>query len=78
MIGITGSSGTLGKILTSKLKNLNINFDSFKGDLLEEDSVNYWINSHRFKSIFHLAAIVPVDKVEQNKHKTFKMLALWL
>ena len=73
MIGITGSSGTLGKILIRKLRKFKINYSEFKGDILNENSVNLWIRSHNFESIFHFAAIVPVDKVEQNKNKTFKV-----
>ena len=73
MIGIIGSNGTLGKILREKLASLDIEFAEFKGDILNEESINLWIKSNEFTSLFHLAAIVPINEVEKNKHKTFKV-----
>lgn len=76
MIGIMGSNGILGSILKKKLASLNIKFSEFKGDILNEESVNLWIKSNDFISLFHFAAMVPVNNVEKNKHKAFKVNVL--
>ena len=64
-LGITGSTGVLGRILCQACKELNISFDCFKGDITNPNDVEDWINNNRFKRVIHLAALVPVDKVKK-------------
>ena len=35
LIGVTGASGVLGKIVIKKLSNLDYDYKSFDGDILE-------------------------------------------
>ena len=62
--GITGHSGNLGTTII--MKNKNIKFFKFNGDITNKNLVNRWINANNFEYIIHLAAIVPTKKVSQN------------
>ena len=59
--GITGSTGVIGSKL---LKSKKFRFIKFKGDVADKGQVVKWIKSRKFDLIIHLAAIVPVKKVE--------------
>ena len=43
MIGVTGSTGVLGKIICSKLQKATIDFSAFDGDIRDENSVINWV-----------------------------------
>ncbi len=64
-IGITGATGSLGKILIKNKKSFKINI--FKGDITKKNEVFNWIENNKLNIIFHLAAIVPIIKVNKNK-----------
>jgi nucleoside-diphosphate-sugar epimerase len=68
-IGITGSTGTLGTILTSKLKSPFVS--CYKDDITNKEEVKKWINSEKFTAVIHLAAFVPVSEVEKNPLKAY-------
>jgi len=59
-IGITGSTGVLGSILTKKLNQKNYNVFIFKSDIRKISKVRNWIKNNKFDVIFHLASLVPV------------------
>jgi nucleoside-diphosphate-sugar epimerase len=61
--GITGHSGVLG---SEFLKNIHFNFIKFKGNITNRDQVNKWIKKNNFDLIIHFAAIVSVNKVNNN------------
>ena len=63
MCGITGSSGTLGSEI---IKSRKFRFVKFKGDILNQNKLNNWISKYKFDLFIHLAAIVPVKKVEKD------------
>lgn len=66
-IGITGSSGTLGKSLNKFLiKNSNYKIFRYKHDIIDKKKLNYWVKYNQFHAIIHLAAIVPTEKVKKN------------
>ncbi len=65
-IGITGSTGSLGKELISQKK---CKFVKFKGDIRFKEQVKAWFRENQFDAIIHLAAIVPIKKVNENKKK---------
>tara|TARA_B110000858_G_scaffold193827_1_gene247123 strand:- start:1100 stop:1912 length:813 start_codon:yes stop_codon:yes gene_type:complete len=66
-IGITGSTGSLGReIVKSKF---GYNFSFFKGDIRNKKKISEWIKSKKFNAIIHLAAIVPIKVVNNNKKK---------
>ena len=67
-IGITGSSGSLGKIILKNKKNFRI--IKFNGDIRNRKKVFNWITKNKIKSIIHLAAIVPIKVVNLNKKKS--------
>ncbi|MDB4193514.1 SDR family oxidoreductase [Candidatus Pelagibacter sp.] len=67
-IGITGGTGLLGKILIKILKKKNIHFSCYKKDIRKIADIKKWLNNNKdINIIFHLAAIVPIKKV--NKYK---------
>ena len=66
-IGITGCSGSLGKTLLKIGKKKN--FVCFSGDVRNRDHVLKWITKNNLKAVIHLAAIVPIKDVNNNKKK---------
>ena len=70
-IGITGSSGSLGKALLKKI-GFNKIF-RFKGRLENKKKINEWIKKNSFDCVIHLAAIVPVNIVNNDKKKAFNV-----
>jgi nucleoside-diphosphate-sugar epimerase len=70
-IGLTGSTGSLGKVILKN--NKNINFKCFKGDITNRFQVFDWIRKNDIDVILHLAAIVPIKEVNRNKVKAKKV-----
>lgn len=67
LIGITGSTGSLGKRLILFLKkNKKNKIIEFNGDISKYTDVNNWLKKNKIDIIIHLAAIVPVSKVKKN------------
>lgn len=66
MIGVTGSTGVLGKILRHKLEKMSINFSAFTGDITDDTVVMNWVIDNRLTYIVHLASKVAVSDVESN------------
>ncbi len=71
IIGITGSSSVLGSNLLKKLKDNKI--IRFKGKLENKNLIDNWIKKNNFDCIIHLAAIVPVNIVINNKKKAYNI-----
>ena len=53
-IGLTGSTGSLGKVILKN--NKSINFKCFKGDITNRSQVFDWIRKNDINVILHLAA----------------------
>ena len=70
-IGLTGSTGSLGKIILKN--NKKINFKCFKGDITNRSHVFDWIRKNNINVVLHLAAIVPIKEVNRNKAKAKKV-----
>ncbi len=68
-IGITGSTGSLGKTLSSTKSKFQYVF--FKSDIRNKNKVFHWINNNNFYAVIHLAAIVPIKAVNKNKKKAY-------
>jgi len=68
-IGITGSSGSLGKTLL--IQNKKYKFLKFKGDIRNKEIISKWVKKNKFNAIIHLAAIVPIKVVNSNKKKAY-------
>ena len=71
IIGITGSSSVLGSNLLKKLKDNKI--IRFKEKLENKNLIDNWIKKNNFDCIIHLAAIVPVNIVINNKKKAYNI-----
>ena len=69
--GITGHTGTIGKNLIKN--NKGIIFSYFKGDITKKKQVRKWINKSKFEYVIHLAAIVPIKEVNNNKKKAYNV-----
>lgn len=66
-IGIVGSSGVLGQILVGKLLNSgHKDISCFEGDICSKSDIDDWLSKHSFGVIFHLAAIIFVDEIEND------------
>ena len=70
-IGLTGSTGSLGKIILKN--NKKINFNCFKGDITNKSEVFNWVKNNDLNVILHLAAIVPIKEVNRKKSKAKKV-----
>lgn len=70
-IGITGSTGSLGKELLKFRKEFN--FISYKDDIRSKKKLKKWFAKNNFDAIFHLAAIVPIKEVNKNRDKALKV-----
>jgi len=70
-IGITGGSGLLGKILIKILKKKKIKFSIYRKDIRNLKEIKRWLIKNKdIDTIFHLAAIVPIKHVNNNKKKS--------
>ena len=70
VIGITGSTGMVGKKLLSLINKNSYDINRFKGDIRSKSQVNIWVKNNRIDYLIHLAAIVPVSQVENNYKKS--------
>ena len=70
-IGLTGSTGSLGKIILKN--NRNIKFKCFKEDIRNRSAVFNWVRKNKIDVVFHLAAIVPIKEVNKNMLKAQKV-----
>ena len=64
VVGITGSSGFLGKLVKKKLSKLSkYNIRECKVDITKKNSLKNWFKKNECDYFIHLAAIVPVNTV---------------
>ena len=66
-IGLTGSTGSLGKIILRK--NKRSLFNIYKEDIRNRKKVFQWIENNNFDIVIHLAAIVPIKEVNKDLKK---------
>ena len=66
-IGITGSTGSLGKAIIYSNKNLK--FIPYKGDIRSKLKLKKWFQNNKLDCVLHLAAVVPIKEVNRNKKK---------
>ena len=69
--GITGHTGSIGRNLIKNKKDFK--FVYFDKDITNYIFVNDWIKNNKLEIIIHLAAIVPIKVVNENKKRTFKV-----
>jgi nucleoside-diphosphate-sugar epimerase len=75
-IGITGSTGVMGRTLLSSWKDKSAEFFPFKGDIRKREDVHQWYKDLKPDAIFHLAALVPIHLVEAEPLKAFEINVL--
>lgn len=73
MIGVTGSGGVLGRAFRALHDDGAI--ASFDGDIRDAEATNEWVRSRGLTAIIHLAAIVPVRRVENDPAAAFAVNA---
>lgn len=73
MIGITGASGVLGRIICQKLECQKIDFSIFNDDIRNENAVFEWLNSKGITYLIHLASKVAVSDVENNIAEAYEV-----
>ena len=70
-IGLTGSTGSLGKILTKYINNKKI--FNFRGDVRKKKDLINWVEKNNINIIIHLAAIVPIKIVNKNRRHAWEV-----
>ena len=70
-IGLTGSTGSLGKTLLKNKTEFKI--FCFKGDIRNRYQIQKWLNKNDINIIIHLAAIVPIINVNKNRKKAYEV-----
>lgn len=73
MIGITGASGVLGKIICDKLTKAEAVFSPFGGDITNAVEVAQWVEAGKLSHIIHLASKVAVSDVENNIDQAYEV-----
>ena len=66
-IGLTGSTGSLGKTILKK--NKKFVFKLFKDDIRDRKKVFKWVDENNLEVVIHLAAVVPIKEVKRNPSK---------
>ncbi len=72
-IGITGSSGVIGKIFIKKLKEKKMSYSCFEGDICSKEDIKRWVNRNDLEAVIHFAAIVPTIEVKENPKKAYEV-----
>lgn len=65
-IGIVGATGVLGNIIQKRFLANGLKVHTFNGDITNEDELEQWVESMHFSHLFHFAAIVPVNTVNND------------
>ncbi|MDH3283625.1 MAG: NAD(P)-dependent oxidoreductase [Acidobacteriota bacterium] len=76
MIGITGCSGTLGRLVRERLAVRSGESCCFEGDLRSDADVRAWVRDVRPTRVVHLAALVPLDQVAADPLAAFDVNVL--
>lgn len=69
--GITGATGTLGRLFIELGHTLSLDISRFCGDICNYEEVSDWISKGNFDYLIHFAAIVPTGAVEKMPHRAF-------
>lgn len=73
LIGITGSRGVLGTIISRQLQDAGIAISLFEGDITNRTDIATWFQQQAITHLIHLAAIVPVNIVSDNYKKAVEV-----
>lgn len=70
-IGITGSKGVIGKLITNEIRKRGLHCSAFQGDIRDHQSVHSWLNNDKITHVIHLASKVAINEVNENKIEAF-------
>ena len=70
-IAITGHTGVIGSDFVKKFKKNK--FVKCKIDIVDKKKVYKWIEKNDFDIFIHFAAIVPINQVDKDKKRAFKV-----
>lgn len=74
-VAITGHRGVLGSLLTQRLQENQIQVSVFNGDISDAGDITQWIRQTQPDVVFHLAAMVPLKKVEADPFAAMRVNA---
>jgi UDP-glucose 4-epimerase len=63
-VALTGHRGVLGSLLAERLAAGGAQVSTFPGDINDAGALAGWLAPLRARHVFHLAALVPVERVE--------------
>ena len=72
---VTGATGTLGSLVVSRLELVNVEVDKFAGDITIMENVREQLKID-YDIVLHLAAMVPVDEIDQRPLRAFDVNVL--
>lgn len=78
-IGVTGSTGVLGRALLKNWSNIDqtVHFIPFKGDVQNHSDIDNWLRDiTKLDGLLHFAALVPTGEVDKDPLKAFRVNAL--
>lgn len=65
-IGITGSTGVLGRISVAQLAGQGHELSCLLGDIRDTSTVKAWLDEKQLDVILHYAAVVPINRVKED------------
>lgn len=71
VIGITGSNGVLGKLITLNLVFKQAKFTCFDGDIRDANAIKVWLSKNEVTHIVHLASKVAINEVNDEKELAY-------
>ena len=72
-IGIIGATGVLGSIIKNRFLRNGLKVHVFNGDITDEHELKQWLESLHFSHLFHFAAIVPVNTVNNDLSRAIEV-----
>ena len=70
-IGVTGSTGVLGRITCDYFLSQGIDLNKFNGDIRNSLQVDEWIKDGNFTHVIHYASVVATQDVENDPIKMY-------
>ena len=75
-VGLTGSQGVLGSLLSQRLARHGVHCVAYKGDVNDERALAAWFAEQSLSYFFHFAAVVPITQVDANPLLAFQTNAV--
>ena len=72
-VGITGHRGVLGQLFLNSMKDKDIIIKTYDYDIIDYEKLEVWFNNNHFDYLFHFAAKVPVNYVNDNYLEAYEI-----